>query len=117
MILLITTITLLIPKILYADQNSNDLGGTMSFLLFPLLFILMYFLLIRPQTKKANEHKQLISNLKINDEIVTQGGLLGKVKKITDKFVIISLNLNTDIIIKKEAITNSLPKGTMKQIK
>ena len=108
---------LVTPSTLYANQNSTDFGGLSSFLLFPLLFVLMYFLLIRPQTKKANEHKNLLSSLKINDEIITQGGLIGKINKITDKFVILSLNVNTNIIIKKEAIISSLPKGTMKQVK
>ena len=113
----IKLLILIMPSILYANENTTDLGGLSSFLLFPLLFILMYFLLIRPQTKKANEHKDLLNSLKINDEVITQGGLVGKIIKITDKFIILSLNINTNIIIKKEAIINSLPKGTMKQIK
>jgi len=114
---IIKILILTIPNISYANQNSTDLGGLSSFLLFPLLFVLMYFLLIRPQTKKANEHKDLLANLKINDEVITQGGLIAKIIKITDKFVILSLNVNTNIIIKKEAIITLLPKGTMKQIK
>ena len=117
MINIIKILILIMPSILYADQGSTDFGGLSSFLLFPLLFVLMYFLLIRPQTKKANEHKSLLDNLKINDEVITQGGLVGKIIKITDKFIILSLNINTNIIIKKEAIISSLPKGTMKQIR
>lgn len=105
------------PNILFAEQTTPDMGGLSSFLLFPLLFVLMYFFIIRPQTKKANEHKKLINELKVNDEIITQGGLIGKIKKITDKFVIISLNVNTDATIQKNSIITSLPKGTIKQIK
>lgn len=114
----LTLIILLItPNILNAQESSNDLGGLSSFLLFPFLFLLMYLLLIRPQTKKAKEHKDLLENLKPNDEIITQGGLVGKIVKITDSFIIISLNTNIDIIIKRDAVTSSLPKGTIKQIK
>lgn len=108
---------LIIPNILNAQETTSDLGGLSSFLLFPFLFLLMYLLLIRPQTKKAKEHKNLIENLKPNDEIITQGGIIGKIIKITDNFAIISLNTNIEIIIKKDAIMSSLPKGTIKQIK
>ena len=76
----------------------------------------MYFLLIRPQTKKAKEHKTLIEGLKINDEIMTNGGFIGKIIKIKDQFIILSLNANTEVIIKKEAVSNTLPKGTIKEI-
>ena len=114
--LIICTIFIL-TKDIYANQNSNDINNFGSLLLFPLLFILMYFLLIRPQTKKANEHKNLILNLKIGDEVITQGGIVGKIIKITDNFIILTLNSNIDIIIKKDFILSALPKGTIKEIK
>ena len=117
MIKLPLLLLILIPQLSHAEQNSSDMGGLSSFLLFPVLFILMYLLLIRPQTKKAKEHKTLLTNLKVNDEVITQGGMIGKIIKITDQFIIVSLNMNTEVIIKKDAIISSLPKGTMKQIK
>lgn len=107
----------LISNISYANQTNNITDSLGSFLLFPFLFILMYILLIRPQTKKANDHKTLLNNLKINDEVVTQSGFLGKIKKILDQFIILSLNDTTDIIIKKDAISTILPKNSIKQIK
>ncbi|HFL8819369.1 MAG TPA: preprotein translocase subunit YajC [Candidatus Azoamicus sp. OHIO2] len=109
--------------ILLLTQNVRaDIGGSLSdsigsLVIFPLLFILMYFLLIRPQTKKIKEHKNLIDNIKINDEVFTQGGFIGKIKRLSDQFVILSLNDNVDIVIKKESIAGLLPKGTIKQIK
>lgn len=110
-------IVFLIPFNLYANDNNLDFSSIGSFLLFPLLFVLMYFLLIRPQTKKINEHKKLISELKIGDEVVTQGGLVGKITKISDSFIALSLNINIEVIVKRDSIINPLPKGTMKTIK
>ncbi|HFL8824173.1 MAG TPA: preprotein translocase subunit YajC [Candidatus Azoamicus sp. OHIO1] len=100
----------------YADTANDSSGMISSLLMFGGLFVLMYFLLIRPQTKKAKDHKNLTDNLKINDEIITTGGFVGKIAKIHDQFVIISLNDNINAIVKKESITNALPKGTIKQI-
>ncbi len=114
-IIKLITILFFIPKTLFAEQGSNEIGVG-SFLLFPFLFLLMYVLLIRPQSKKSKEHKNLIDNLKINDEIVTNGGIVGKIIKISDQFIIIAININTNIIVKKESVAHSLPKGTMKQI-
>ncbi|HIH2763451.1 MAG TPA: preprotein translocase subunit YajC [Candidatus Azoamicus sp.] len=113
---LIFTIFSLFSSLLYAEQDgiSNNLS---SLLLFPFLFILMYFILIRPQAKKAKEHKDLIRNLKVNDEIVTQCGMLGKILKLTENFAIISLNDNITVVIKRDAISTYIPKGTLKQIK
>ena len=108
----------LIPEFIKANQNTNNINDSNLFLLlFPFLFLLMYILLIRPQTKKVNEHKKLIENLKINDEIATFGGIIGKIIKITDQFIIILVNKNIEIIIKKDAVVGFLPKGTMKQLK
>ncbi|HIH2763133.1 MAG TPA: preprotein translocase subunit YajC [Candidatus Azoamicus sp.] len=103
-------------QLIYAEQDviSNNIS---SLLLFPFLFILMYFILIRPQAKKAKEHKDLIKNLKINDEIITQCGMLGKVLKLTENFAVIALNDNVNVVIKRDAISTYIPKGTIKQIK
>ncbi|CAB3976312.1 preprotein translocase subunit YajC [Candidatus Azoamicus ciliaticola] len=111
-------ILILIPFTAHANQQESDLsGGLSSILLFIGLFAIMYFVIIRPQTKKAKEHKNLIENIKINDEIITNSGILGKIEKITDQFVIIEICNNTTIIIRKEFISTIIPKGTIKNIK
>lgn len=111
-------ILILIPFTAHANQQESDLsGGLSSILLFIGLFAIMYFVIIRPQTKKAKEHKNLIENIKINDEIITNSGILGKIEKITDQFVIIEICNNTTIIMKKEFISTIIPKGTIKNIK
>lgn len=111
-------ILLLIPFAAHATPQESDLsGGLSSILLFIGLFAIMYFIIIRPQTKKAKEHKNLIENIKINDEIITNSGVLGKIEKITDQFVIIEVCNNTTLILRKEFISTIIPKGTIKNIK
>ena len=108
---------LLLTRNAYAGTSGGFSDSMGSLLIFPVLFILMYFLLIRPQTKKMKEHKTLIDNIKINDEIFTQGGFLGKIKKVSDQFIVLSITDSIDIVIKKESVSGLLPKGTIKQIK
>lgn len=107
-----------IPLTSYANQTNTDMtNGLSSILLFVGLFILMYFVIIRPQTKKAKEHKDLIECIKINDEIITNCGMLGKITKITDQFITLEIHDNINIIIKKDFISAIIPKGTIKNIK
>jgi preprotein translocase subunit YajC len=91
--------------------------GFMSML--PMLVILiafMYFLIIRPQSKRAKEHRELIANLQKGDEIVTSGGLLGKINKISDNFISLEIADKVEITIQKSSIGASVPKGTMKSV-
>lgn len=83
-----------------------------SFIPLILLVVVFYFLLIRPQSKKAKEHKNLINELKKGDEVVTSGGTLGKISKVEDSFI--SLEIAKEVIIKvqKQAVTQKLPKGS-----
>ncbi len=88
----------------------------MSFLPLIILFVIFYFLLIRPQQKKAKEHKTMVENLQKGDEIVTQGGLVGKVTEVTDSFLTCKLAENVEVKVQRHAITTVLPKGTIKSI-
>ena len=96
-----------------ADTPPTDL---MSFLPFIIIFVLFYFMLIRPQMKQAKAHKLMIDSLKKDDEIVTNGGLLGKIVKIKDQYVTLEITTGTQIYIQKQSIQNLLPKGTIKSI-
>ena len=80
--------------------------------------LIFYFMLYRPQAKRVKEHKNLMSSLAKGDEVLTQGGLVGKITKVSEEkdFVEISLNDETNIVVQKAAITAVLPKGTMKNI-
>ena len=80
------------------------------------MFVVLYFLMIRPQMKRAKEHKALLEGLQKNDEVLTQGGIVGKVVSISDSYVTVEVAANTQIIVQKQAIGAVLPKGTIKSI-
>lgn len=96
---------------------ANGAGSIVSFLPMMFIFILgAYFLMIRPQSRRAKAHRKLLSELAKGDEIVTVGGVVGKISKINDDFITMSVADNVDITIQKAAIANVLPKGTIKTI-
>ena len=95
-------------------QDSAQPGGLMSFLPLIIIFVIFYFLLIRPQMKRAKEHKKLVSELGTGDEVVTNGGLLGRITHVGESFVTVELADNVLIKVQKHAIANIMPKGTMK---
>ena len=76
------------------------------------IFGAFYFLLIRPQQKKQKAHSALISALKVGDEVLTAGGILGKVTGVSDHYAIVSINENTEIKIQKSSVSQVVPKGT-----
>ena len=78
-----------------------------------LMFVIMYFILIRPQMKKSKEHKTMIDSLQKGDEVVAVG-ILGKIDRITDNYVSLEIAPNVTIQVQKQAITMLLPKGTVK---
>ena len=84
-------------------------------LLFPILLIaIMYFLMIRPQMKRAKEHKAMLEKLSRGDEVITNGGIAGTVSDLGDSFVTVEIADNVRIRVQKGAIANVLPKGTLK---
>ena len=95
-------------------------GGESTQLLFMLVVFgaIFYFMLYRPQAKRMKEHKTLMGSISKNDEVLTQGGIVGKVAKISDEkdFVVVALNENQEVVIQKSAITAVLPKGTIKSL-
>ena len=90
--------------------------GLISFLPFIIIFVLFYFMLIRPQMKQAKEHRAMLDALKTGDEIVTTTGILGKVVKLSNQFSTIEIASNVEIKIQKQTIQTLLPKGTIKSI-
>jgi preprotein translocase subunit YajC len=82
-----------------------------------LIMVIFYFMLIRPQAKKAKEHKAMLDALQKGDEVVTQGGTLGKVAKVADNYVSVEIADNVVIHVQKGAVQTLLPKGTIKGIK
>ncbi len=90
-------------------------GGGMTGLLFPIILIaIMYFLMIRPQMKRAKEHRAMLDKLAKGDEVITNGGIAGVVADIGDNFVTVEIADNVRVRVQKGAIGNVLPKGTLK---
>lgn len=79
--------------------------------------VIFYFLLWRPQSKRQKEHRNLISSLEKNNEVVTAGGILGKIVKVTDDFVVIEVADGVQLPVQKSAVSAVLPNGTLKELK
>jgi len=92
-------------------QGGMDLVGLMPLVL---LFVLLYFLMIRPQAKRAKEHRAMLQALQKGDEVVTSGGTLGKVINVGDQFVTLEVAANVEIKVQKSSVQTLLPKGTLK---
>lgn len=111
---------IVVTNIAFADAVKDAVNnpGSMSgqVIMMAVLFGAMYFLLIRPQSKKAKEHRELLSGLNNGDEVITSGGLLGKVKKVIDHFVVLAIADGVEVTVQKQAIAQMLPKGTIKSL-
>ena len=89
-------------------------GGYMNFL-FPIaIFVIFYFLLIRPQTKRAKEHKLMAEALAKGDEVVTSGGIIGRISQVGDTYVSVDIAEGVAVKVQRHAISVVLPKGTVK---
>jgi preprotein translocase subunit YajC len=101
----------------YAQGAAADpgvMGSLGTFLPLILMFVAMYFIMIRPQQKKMKEQRDMIAALSKGDEVVTIGGILGKVTKVDEMYVTLDVGKGTEITVQKQAITAPLPKGTVK---
>ena len=96
------------------EQSPTFFDPTL-FLLFGFM-ILIYFLMIRPENKRRKTHQDMLVSLDVGEEIVTAGGILGKVTKINDQYIELSISDSTKIKIQKTSISAVLPKGTLKSI-
>jgi len=91
-------------------------GGGFELIFIIVMMIVFYFFLIRPQTKRAKEHRELVSGLAKGDEVVTSGGILGKINKVTEDYVVIEIANNLEVKVQKHAVQATLPKGTIKSV-
>jgi preprotein translocase subunit YajC len=89
-------------------------GGLSSMLLLPIMLVVFYFLLIRPQQKRAKEHQAMLSRIAAGDEVVTSGGILGKVIEVGDGFITVEIAERVRIQVQKAQISQLVPKGTYK---
>ena len=96
--------------------GSAPQGGFSFFVMMGILIFFMYFAIWRPQSKRAKEQRDLLSSLAKGDEVITAGGILGTITKISDNYVVLSLTDNVEITMQKSSVVNVLPKGTLKSI-
>ena len=94
-----------------AAQQPNLFSSLLPLIL---IFGVFYFLLIRPQMKRAKEHRNLVAGLSKGDEVVTTGGLLGRITEVGDSFVTVELTDNVHVKVQKHAVASVVPKGTIK---
>lgn len=95
---------------------ADPTGGFMQLLPMILMFVVLWFLMIRPQMKKSKEHKALIEALQKGDEVVIGGGMVGKITKVGESYVTVEIAANTEVVVQKPAIVMVLPKGTLKTL-
>ncbi|MEI6611220.1 preprotein translocase subunit YajC [Polynucleobacter sp.] len=94
--------------------GADSSGGLMSFLPLILMFAVLYFIMIRPQMKRQKETKAMLESLGVGDDVVTVGGIMGKVTALKDQVVTVEISAGTEVQMQKSAITTVLPKGTLK---
>ena len=101
----------------YAAEGAAGATNPMGQILMLAIFIgLMYLLLIRPQTKRAKEHRDLVNSINQGDEVITSGGLTGRIKAIEEQFITLTIANNVEVVVQKPAVTSVLPKGTLKNL-
>ena len=104
----------LIPSA-HAQAAGAPQGGGMGMLLFPIILIgVMYFLMIRPQMKRAKEHKGMLDKLSKGDEVITSGGIAGVITDIGENFITVEVADNVRLRVQQAVVGNVLPKGTLK---
>jgi preprotein translocase subunit YajC len=100
----------------FAQSVGGGDTGFIGFLPIILMFVLLYFLMIRPQMKRSKDQKQMVEALQKGDEVVAAGGVIGKITKLSDQYVTIEIAPNTEIVVQRAAVQLPLPKGTIKTL-
>ena len=99
-----------------AAQPGADGPGFDSFIFVLLLFVIFYFMIIRPQSKRQKEQRNMVTALSNGDEVVTNGGLVGKIVKAGDTYLALELATGVEVKVQRNAVAQVLPKGTLKSI-
>lgn len=99
-----------------AAADPTTMGSMASFLPIILMFVVLYFLMLRPQMKRQKEQKAMMDALARGDEVVTAGGILGRVTKVADPYVTLEIASGTEVTVQKIAVATLLPKGTLKSL-
>jgi preprotein translocase subunit YajC len=104
------------PAYAQAAQGGGGDAGLMGFLPIILMFVLLYFLMIRPQMKRAKEQKAMVEALQKGDEVVTSGGVVGRISKLGEQYLTLEIAPNTEVVVQRSAVSVPLPKGTLRTL-
>lgn len=107
---------LITPAYAQAAGATSQTDTLLTFLPMVAIFVVFYFLLIRPQQKKAKEARAMLESLEKGNEIVTAGGILGRIVKLDEQYVTVEVAANTQMVVQRAAISQLLPKGTIKAL-
>jgi len=97
-----------------AAAPAGQAPGALQWVFLAVMFVALYVILIRPQQKRMKEHRNMVSQLSKGDEVVTNGGVLGRITKVGDHFITLEIASNIEITVQKQAIQSLMPKGTIK---
>lgn len=100
----------------YAQAAGDASGSLMGLLPLILMFVVLWFLMIRPQMKRAKEHKAMVSALAKGDEVITGGGVAGRITEVGEAFVHVEIADKVDVVVQRQAVATVLPKGTLKTL-
>ncbi len=100
----------------WAQSAPPQGGGIAGFLPLLIILIVFWFFLIRPQMKQAKEHRQMVEGLTKGDEVVTNGGLLGKINEVGDNFILLEIAKGLEVKVQKQNVSATMPKGTVKTL-
>jgi preprotein translocase subunit YajC len=100
----------------WAQGAGGGGGGFESILLIVAMFAVLYFLMIRPQMKRAKEHRAMVDALQKGDEVITAGGVLGRINKVSESYLTLEIASNVEIHVQRASVQTVLPKGTLKNI-
>lgn len=103
-----------IAEALAQEGTRMPTQGLMQILPLVVIFVIFYFLMLRPQLKKQKEHRKLLEGLQSDDEVIIAGGIMGRVKRIAESTVVVEIAPNVEISVQKPSIQTVLPKGTLK---
>ena len=100
----------------FAQGTGGAESSLMSFLPLILMFAVLYSIMIRPQMKRQNVHRNMLAAMAKGDEVVTNGGIVGKTTRVSDAYVGVEISEGTEITVQKASVTQILPKGTLKSL-
>ncbi len=98
------------------DPGAAGMGAFQPLIMMLIFIAVFYFLLIRPQMKRAKEHRAMVSQLAKGDEVITSGGIAGRIEEVGESFITVQIAQGVNIKVQKHAVGNVLPKGTLKDV-